>query len=279
MHNVNAISGDMLKHIQAEHFFEIARADGLALCGGCARFDANRINADTAWVSTMPTSDPAALDALLQRCALDDTAGILMTAGGRSLPRKSVVEFGWVVGIPEQVETGSYFHVKYAQRDQERRAADATAREKEGSNLGQAIFHRPASSGVYAIVCHVELGRIGYNDISQTYALPPEERQRRATALLRSVTHTFLEMNGAMRTTQAPHLVGLEGVVTWSGTAATPAPLLSPLMDDYVAQTKRVADALSGGVATARFATLGEFAETMRGRSDDATPANLVPAR
>lgn len=279
MHNVNAISGDMLKHIQAEHFFEIARASGMALCAGCARFDANRINADTEWVKGMPASDPAALDALLQRCALDDTAGILMTAGGRSLPRKSVVEFGWVVGIPTQVESNSYFHVKYAQRDQERRSADATARDKDGSNLGQAIFHRPASSGVYAIVCHLELGRIGYNDITQTYAVSPEERQRRATALLRSVTHTFLELNGAMRTTQLPHLVGLEGVVTWSGTGATPAPLLSPLMDDYAEETARVARALGGGGAVARFESLGEFAETMRGRVEDTIPASLIAAR
>lgn len=278
MHNVNAISGDMLKHIQAQHFFEIARAQGLALCAGCARFDANRINADAEWVSGMPANDPAALDALLRHCALDDTAGILMTAGGRSLPRKSVVEFGWVVGVPTLVESNSYFHVKYAQRDQERRATDAAAREKEGSNLGQAIFHRPASSGVYAIVCHVELGRIGYNDITQTYALTPEERQRRATALLQSISHTFLELNGAMRTTQLPHLVGLEGVVTWSDSGATPAPLLSPLMDEYRDETARVARALDGGANVAHFESLGAFAETMRKRIEETIPGSLVPA-
>lgn len=279
MHNVNAISGDMLKHIQSQHFFEIARAQGLPLCAGCTRFDANRINADSAWVSAMSAKDPEALDGLLRHCALDDTAGILITAGGRSLPRKSVVEFGWVVGIPAQVESNSYFHVKYAQRDQERRTADATAREKEGSNLGQAIFHRPASSGVYAIVCHLELGRIGYNDITQTYALTEEERRRRATALLQSVIHTFIELNGAMRATQLPHLVGLEGVVTWSGSGSTPAPLLSPLMNDYADETARVARALGDSTAIARFTSLGEFAETMRIRVDDTVPASLVPVR
>lgn len=279
MHNVNAISGDMLKHIQAQHFFELARAQGLPLCAGCARFDANRINADSAWVGAMSAKDPEALDALLRHCALDDVAGILMTAGGRSLPRKSVVEFGWVVGVPALVESNSYFHVKYAQRDQERRAADASAREKEGSNLGQAIFHRPASSGVYAIICHLELGRIGYNDITQTYALSEDERHRRTTALLQSVTHTFLELNGAMRATQTPHLVDLKGVVTWSASGATPAPLLSPLMEDYQAETARVARALGGGAASAAFDSLGAFAETMRARVDDTVPANLVPVR
>ncbi len=279
MHNVNAISGDMLKHIQAQHFFELARAQGLPLCAGCARFDANRINADAEWVKTMPSSDPEALDALLRRCALDDTAGILMTADKRSLPRKSVVEFGWVVGVPTLVESNSYFHVKYAQRDQERRAADAAAREQEGSNLGQAIFHRPASSGVYAIICHLELGRIGYNDITQTYALSEDERRRRAVALLQSVAHTFLELNGAMRATQAPHLVDLKGVVTWSASGAIPAPLLSPLLEGYLEETARVTRALGGGTTSTTFDSLGAFAETMRARVDDTIPASLVPVR
>src|SRR6516164_7797130 len=56
LHNVNAISGDMLKHIQAQHFFELARVQrpSLPLCAGCARFDANRINADKAFADALP---------------------------------------------------------------------------------------------------------------------------------------------------------------------------------------------------------------------------------
>ena len=41
--HVNAISGDMFKHIQAEHLVDIAREKGLALCSACHRFDPNRI--------------------------------------------------------------------------------------------------------------------------------------------------------------------------------------------------------------------------------------------
>lgn len=289
MHNVNAISGDMLKHIQAQHFFELAREQGLPLCAGCDHFDANRINADSAWIAGMPKSDRDALDSLLKTCAMDDTAGILITAGGRSLPRKSVAEFGWVVGIPSLVQSESYFHVKYAERDKERVTADAQAREKEGSNLGQAIFHRPASSGVYAIVCHLELGRIGYNDISQTYALGEEERARRAKALVQSIMHTFLELNGAMRTTQLPHLVALEGIVTWSSSGAIPAPMVSPLAggrDDnevYRAQAEQITQALNGKgaavVTSAPFADLSSFAQQMRTLVDEAVPAALVTAR
>jgi CRISPR-associated protein Cst2 len=289
MHNVNAISGDMLKHIQAQHFFELARSGGLPLCAGCARFDANRINADEAWKGSIPGGDREALDALLRRCAMDDTAGILITAGNRSLPRKSVVEFGWVIGIPQSVKTDSYFHVKYAERGKERREADAAAREREGSNLGQAIFHRPASSGVYAIVCHVELSRIGYNDIAQTYAVEETERTRRATALIQSVMHTFLELNGAMRTTQLPHLVALEGVMTWSESNAVPAPMVSPLAGGrdedgrYREQIQGIVAALNGSqapvVSAREFRSVSEFAGQMRTLVDEAVPAQAVVAR
>ncbi len=288
MHNVNAISGDMLKHIQAQHFFKLAREQGLPLCGGCDHFDANRINADSAWIESMPKSDREALSALLQKCAMDDTAGILITAGGRSLPRKSVVEFGWVVGVPALVKSESYFHVKYAERDKEKVANDAAAREKEGSNLGQAIFHRPASSGVYAMVCHLELGRIGYNDISQTYVVDEAERGRRARALIQSVMHTFLELNGAMRTTQLPHLVALEGIVTRSSSGAVPAPIVSPLAggrednDAYRTQAEAIAKALNGStqvVTPEKFDTLSDFAGHMRTLVDEVVPAALAVAR
>lgn len=282
MHNVNAISGDMLKHIQAEHFFHLAREQRMPLCTGCAMFNANRINADSGWISeTEKMSDRDALTSMLRRCAMDDTAGILITAGKKSLPRKSVVEFGWVVGVPESVTSDSYFHVKYAsERAKEKIGEDAAAREKEGSNLGQAIFHRPASSGIYAIVCHLELGRIGYNDISQEYALDDAERMRRAKAVIQSVLHTFVELNGAMRTTQLPHLVNLEGALTWSGSGAIPAPLISPLDHAYATQTETVATALNGDSRTVEyrsFASLAEFAQGMRQLVNEGTPASLLP--
>jgi CRISPR-associated protein Cst2 len=292
MHNVNAISGDMLKHIQSQHFFELARASRLPLCAGCDHFDANRINADKTWSEQMPKGDRDALNALLRHCALDDTAGILITAGNRSLPRKSIVEFGWVVGIPEIVQSESYFHVKYAERDRERREADAAAREREGSNLGQAIFHRPASSGIYAIVCHAELSRIGYNDISQTYAVDEDERVHRATALIQSIMHTFLELNGAMRTTQLPHLVALEGILTWSRSSAVPAPMVSPLAGGrdentlYRQQTRDIVAALNGAtqppvVTQSEFGSISDFARQMRALVlvDEAVPASAVVGR
>jgi len=234
LHNVNAISGDMYKHIQAEHLFHIARENRkIPLSLGAAQFNANRINADPGFIErTSGMSDADTLDELLRSCAVSDMEGILVTEGKRSLPRKSVIEFGWIVGVPEKVQTDSYFHVKYVNEGRTKTQDSRSAESDSGANLGQNIFHRPASSGIYAIVCHLEVARIGFNEITQRYAIPLEDRQQRARALLESTLYTFLQPNGAMRSTQAPHIVNLEGVVTIS-TAPTPAPTVSPLKASY----------------------------------------------
>src|SRR5690349_24781597 len=41
LHNVNAISGVMLKHVLIEHFYKQARAQNAALCQSCQHFNAN----------------------------------------------------------------------------------------------------------------------------------------------------------------------------------------------------------------------------------------------
>ena len=102
LYNVNAISGDMLKHIQAEHFFNLARQRKLPLCAGCQQFNPTGSTPMRHFMeSTKPLSNSETLNELLRNCAMDDIEGILITADGRSIPRKSVVEFGWAIGLPE----------------------------------------------------------------------------------------------------------------------------------------------------------------------------------
>jgi CRISPR-associated protein Cst2 len=276
LYNVNAISGDMFKHIQAEHLYHIARnGNGLPLCAACQVFDANRISADGEYIAEIKgKSDAEAIDLMLQRCALDDIEGNLITAD-RSTPRKSVVEFGWVVGVPEVTTTNSYFHVKYATERGEAARAAAAAEEARQANLQQSIFHRPASSGVYAIVSHYEVNRIGFNDISRRYALNESDRQARYRALLESVLYTFVQPKGAMRAAQLPHVVAFEGVVSYS-TAVVPAPTVSPLNDGYLAEIEGVAAALNslhaGAVTVRPFDTLAGFANVMQDMVEATAP-------
>lgn len=267
IHKVNAISGDMFKHIQAEHFYRLARERGLPLCSGCQTFRSDRILGDSNFIKGLPAKDEDAVNALLQRCALDDAEGTLIAKGTRSVPRKSVAEFSWVVGLPDKVRTESYFHVRYAQE-----------RGGEGEEAqAQPIFHRPASSGIYAAVTTFELARIGFNDISQTYAISEEERLQRYRTFLESVQHTFVEPSGAMRGTQNPHIVAFDGVITVSH-AVLPAPTISPLGDSYADQVRQVAQALDGDgerLQVYPFANMAEFAKTMRQILENTRPYRL----
>jgi len=267
VHKVNAISGDMFKHIQAEHFYLLARERSFPLCEGCATFKAERALADSRFSArNLPKADEAALDLLIRVCALDDAEGTLIAPRGsnRSIPRKSTAEFSWVVGLPDKVRTESYFHVRYA-------AERGTETEVE-----QPIFHRPASSGIYASVATFELARIGFNDISQAYAIDDEERQRRYQAFLESVLYTYIEPNGAMRGTQNPHILAFEGVVTVSH-AVLPAPTVSPLAEDYREQVKQIAGALddAGRLTVHEFSNMAEFAAIMRDILEETRPYRL----
>jgi CRISPR-associated protein Cst2 len=271
---VNAISGDMFKHILAEHLHRIALARGLTLSDGARRFSANRIMVKGGdfeqWLDDggKAATPSQVIDKLLKSCAVTDALGVLITAGGSSVPRKSVVEFGWIVGVPDQVRTKSYFHVKY---DPER--GESRGQEQQ---TGQAIFHRPASSGLYAVVATLELDRVGFNDISRDYPVTSDERKKRARALLESFVATFVEPSGAQRNTQSPHIGMFEGVVALSR-GPLPPPCISALDEGFVEQVGGIADGLNriepNGIEVTRFRTPAEFASVFA----EIAESNSVP--
>ncbi len=276
-HAVNAVSGDMFKHIQAEHLFGLAKEQGLPLCNPCQRFDANRIVADTEFAASFPRDarDSEILSEALRRCVIDDAEGVLITSEvggrGRAIARKSVLEFGWVVGRPETTRTESYFHVKYVPEGRGRGAGDETG----AGNVGQNIFHRPASSGQYAVVVNVDLYRLGRNDITLEYVLPAEERARRAKAVLQSLLLTFLKPTGAHRNTQHPHVVDFQGRLALSA-GTVPAPIASALNGDYAEEIDRIKAALDkmwpGAIVVEGFEGLGGFAEILERIVSQAVP-------
>ncbi len=277
---VNAISGDMFKHIQAEHLFHLSRNSGLKLCSGCQKFSANRILDDKDFTNSYEkdTPDHKIIATMVERCAIDDIEGILVTAKNKSTPRKSIVEFGWVVGIPGLTKTDNYFHVKYVSDSGQENADNSDDTDESGANLGQNIFHRPASSGVYAIVAGIEVSRLGFNDISQKYAIDDGERKQRYKALIESLLCTFVEPNGAMRSAQNPHLVNFDGVVSLS-TKILPAPTVSPLNDEYKDEIRRIADALNqietSAIERREFDSLGGYAEVMANLAKTTVPYKI----
>lgn len=176
-HVVNAVSGDMFKHIYARHLTAILETQGQPLSTGAAAGSPDRITIDAEFKSAIKGLSAAGVQTeMLRRCAVTDIAGTLFTEG-ITVPRKSCAEFGWMVGIPEKVHSEQYFHVKF---EAERRKITGNVPRGEGTIAGaQTVFHRPASSGIYALICHLELERIGRNDITHEAAISPEDRASR----------------------------------------------------------------------------------------------------
>lgn len=257
---VNAISGDMNKHIFADAFRSIGLDLGLPMNRYSQALDPARMMADPDFLAYVEAKDGTkpkysaeeVIDQLIS-CALTDVCGIMITAGGQSIKRKSAVEFGWTVGLPEITRVEEFIHARHAitrltrfkaGKDAEQKDREQAADEK-AANTGQMIFNRPASSGVYAFVAHLDVGAIGFNDATQRYpdevaiaynasgTVAKVQRTDRLRAALLALAQTVLHPKGALTSTQMPHVVDLEGFISVSSSAAA-APLISPLSDAFI---------------------------------------------
>ncbi len=268
---VTAVSGDMLKHILSEHFWKVAKESNISLSGTSQVFNANRIISKDlkGYKKEELKKQDVAMDAVLKTCALSDIAGAMITDIG-NFARKSVAEFGWLIGLPEVNETENYFHAKFV--------PNASSTETDSGNLGQNIFHRPANSGIYAFVGNFEICRIGYNDILKTYPINEDERKIRYEALLKSILYTFIKPNGAMRNTQNPHIVSFEGVISYS-TSSCPAPTVSAINEDYETEiegiTRNLNTISNNSITSSKFSSLSDFSEQFAKLINETEPGEL----
>jgi len=264
---VNAISGDMFKHIHVQHLINLSKEQKVNLCANCNIGNPNRLSSGEDlgehFEGKDDYKDSEVVNALITKCVVDDTHGVLVTKIGtknKNVPRKSTVEFGWTVGIPGKNNTESYLHTKLV--------PDSTGVRGEGSNEGQNIFHRPANHGVYAFVCSIDAYRIGFNDITRKYPIGDEERTKRYKLLLQSLLSSFVNPQGAMTSTQKPHITDFKGVVSISE-KLIPAPTISALNDDYISEINVIADNInkieSGAITNKVFNGLGELSEIFVG--------------
>ena len=242
-HTVNGISGDMFKHIHAGHLVNYCLENHISLSDYSQKSDPNRISSaeilkKNADVGKETSKGSDVLDEIIKICAVCDVHGFLNTddvgknKGAKNLPRKSIIEFAWTVGIPEKNNTETYLHTKLV--------ADAGEKGSgTGSNEGQNIFHRPANHGIYAFVCNLDVYRLGFNDISRKYSINDEERNKRYKALLQSLLSSFINPQGAMTSTQKPHITDFKGVVSISQ-KLIPAPTISALNPAYKQEIEEI---------------------------------------
>jgi len=266
---VTAVSGDMMKHIFSEHFWKIAMDENIALSDTSKVFNANRIISKDlkGYKKEELKKQDIAMDAVIKTCALSDISGAMITDIG-NFARKSIAEFGWMIGLPEANETENYFHAKFV--------PNASSTEKDAGNLGQNIFHHPANSGIYAFVGNFEIARLGYNDISKTYPINDDERKKRYKTLLKSILYTFIKTNGAMRNTQNPHIGNFEGIISYS-TSTCPAPTVSAINPDFKNEILEITNNLNkiteNSLTSIEFKSLSEFSEKFAKLIKDTEPA------
>ncbi len=281
-HTVNAISGDMFKHIHAVHLAQLAKEQGLALSKYAEALNPNRISKsdfENYFEKDKKRKNESSADivtAMIDICTVCDTHGILITdkigenKNSSNTPRKSTVEFGWTVGIPNKTNTESYLHTKLV--------TNAGSIETTGSNEGQNIFHRPANHGVYAFVCSIDVYRIGFNDISRSYPINDEDRLKRYKALVQSLLSSFINPKGAMTSTQKPHITDFKGVVAISK-KLTPAPTISAINESYKEEIAKIAVSLnnieSEMIELKDFNGMGELSEVLSDLINNSEPYKI----
>ncbi len=264
-HTVNGISGDMFKHIHAGHLVNYCIDNGIELSQYSKALNPNRISTEELldYITKSKKKNEKAgvvIDASINSCAVCDTHGILITEkvgnnkDSSNTPRKSVIEFGWTIGIPEKNNTETYLHTKIVH--------SSTGIKGEKSNEGQNIFHRPANHGAYAFICNIDTYRIGFNDIDRSYAIDDKQRKDRYKAIIHSLLSSFLNPRGAMTSIQKPHITDFKGVVTFSE-KLIPAPTISSINPDYVKEieaiTTNLNDIETGAITLLKFNGLGEL--------------------
>jgi len=263
----DGVSGEMMKHIHAYWTWLQAKAENLSLCPACQSFQPQR--ADAASQELNRNNNAQAMNTAIKRCTLCDLHGFLVQRP--TIHRQSVVEFGWVVGVPGKFNRDIHVHARHAAAERgvsaeaevgevevsEEQTQEQTAEGARRTEVAaQMLYHLPSRSGVYALVMLFQPWRIGLNEVNYTYALDSDERTRRYQLALTAYEWTLKRPDGAMTTTRFPHIKGIEGIVLISS-RAVPVPMLSPLREDYREKLKTLAE--KQGIEFEEFKDLDEL--------------------
>ncbi|RLI43964.1 DevR family CRISPR-associated autoregulator [Candidatus Bathyarchaeota archaeon] len=221
----DGISGEMLKHMHTEAFWQLAKERNVTLCQACQMLRPEKANKNPN-VTKVNEVKEALNEAL--KCALCDIHGFLVEKP--TLSRKSTIEFGWAIAIPEQFYRDIHVHTRVAPGEKGKEA-----------ETEQMIYNRPTRSGVYAFISIFQPWRIGLNEINYEYVPNDEDRKERYELVIDAYKAMLSRLEGAMTTTRLPHTSEIEGLIIIA-TNAMPVPLISPLKDDYKVQIEKIVE-------------------------------------
>jgi len=220
----DGISGEMLKHIHTEALWQLAKDKKIPLCPACEKLSPMKAGANKN-ISKMKVE--AALTEALN-CTICDTHGFLIEKP--TLSRKSTIEFGWALALPNKFYRDIHVHTRVA----------AGEKGEEAEVKEQMIYNRPTRSGTYAFISVFQPWRIGLNEIDYTYVVDDKTRKERYELVLDAYKAMMARLEGAMTTTRLPHFEDIEGLIVKTKNA-TPVPVISPLSDGYTQQIETIA--------------------------------------
>lgn len=262
----DGISGEMLKHIHAYNVW-LLQDDKSKFCSACQKFHPQK--ADMNEMVKKSKNQEAAMKTAIASCILCDLHGFLV-AQKMSIGRPSTIEFGWALGIPDKTHRSIHVHARHsmvgrskeelkAGKEESEVAESEEGRGKEGEKqiTAQMVYHRPTRSGVYALISVFQPWRIGLNEINYSYVISEADRKKRFQLALNAYKATLIRTEGAMTSTRLPHVEGIEGAVVISE-KNFPAPVISPINDDYLDQLEAL-NRDEKGLSMKKFSSLTEL--------------------
>lgn len=251
----DGISGEMLKHIHSEFMWILN--DKKNLCEACKVRNPEKFNFVVSKNQRKypKGSEAKVVEDALETCDICDIHGFMIEKP--TVSRKSTVEFGWALGIPE-VYRDIHLHARHAPGEKGRRQRTEEG-EREGGGI-QMVYHRPTRTGKYAIVTVFQPWRIGLNEAKHdVYSYAGERRKERYQLALKAYQLMFTRPEGAMTTTRLPHVADFEGAIVYS-TKSVPVPVISPLKEDYKVEIKKIAETIEG-IKVLEFKGVADFVE------------------
>jgi CRISPR-associated protein Cst2 len=223
----DGISGEMLKHMHVEALWQLSKVADIHLCDPCKILSPMKAdgNPDVTGKKSVVEAMSEAL-----KCLICDVHGFLVQRP--TLSRKSTVEFGWALALPQRFHRDIHVHTRVAAGEKER-----------GKEVPeQMIYNRPTRSGTYAFVTVFQPWRIGLNEVNYGYEIEEITRMKRYMLAIDAYKSMMTRLEGAMTTTRLPHFGTCEGVVVTS-VDGRPVPVISPLVDGYISQVTTIAGA------------------------------------
>lgn len=301
---VDAISGNIMKHYHAVLAAEYFQAMGLQLCPACAARDGRRI---AALIKQADYANPE-IGRVLSECPLCDTHGFLVTGKNATddvnssqngaTPTNKVLNPGHTgPSLPggrknkrgkgkENDETGSTqarqkvskhslveysFGLALPERQSETLQLHNRMGEEEGAMM---LLWQPGRSACYGMCIRYKCVGVGVDTDKWTVAVTDEqERIQRHRAILAALRDCILSPSGAMTATKLPHLTGLAGAIVVQMTVGR-APLCSPLKPDYISELVTMENS-TRRVLT--FETMRQFNQLMDNLIETSQPHLPVP--